>query len=93
MQTDTTPGLKSKAISPVDTRRLVALALEAEVRKKKSELARVEWEQARAVSEAAGDAITAKMRVPHEARDVTIDLNKGIIQYRMPGVPPAPTDK
>jgi hypothetical protein len=85
---DTTPGSKTAKISRNDKFHLIKLALEAKVREKKLELARIEWEQANAASEAAGDAIAAKMRIPHEARDVTIDLNEGIIRYQMPGVPP-----
>ena len=88
MTADTTPGPKSVILSVSDKHHLRRLALEAEVRRRKLELAKVEWEQAAAASEAAGDAITAKMGVPHEAQDVTIDLNEGIIKYRMPGIPP-----
>jgi len=88
MAEDTVPGPKAVELSVSDKHQLRRLALEAEVCKKAAELARVKWEQARMLSEAAGDAMTAKMRVPHEAQDVTIDLNEGIIRYRMPGVPP-----
>ena len=86
MAVDVTPGVKTAQLSLLDKHRLVRLALAAEVQKKKMELARVEWEQSRAISEAAGDAVTAKTGVPREAQDVTIDLNKGIIHYRMPGI-------
>ena len=86
MSVDTTPGTKTIELDQADKHRLIRLALSAEVQKKKAELARVEWEQSSAVSEAAGDAVTSKMGVPREAQDVTIDLNKGIITYRMPGI-------
>ena len=86
MAVDTTPGTKTIELPLADKHRLVRLALAAEVEKKKSELARVEWEQASAISEAAGDAVTTKMGVPREAKDVTIDLNKSIVTYRMPGI-------
>ncbi|MGD9729034.1 MAG: hypothetical protein AB7L09_00120 [Nitrospira sp.] len=89
MITDTTPGLKKVRLSAADKHHLVKLALEAEIAKKKANLAHAEWQMASAVSEAAGDAVRAKLRVPEEAQDVTIDLNDGIIQYRMPGIPPA----
>jgi hypothetical protein len=83
-----TPGLKTIKLQLVDKNHLVRLALEAQVRQKESELARLKWEQAKAASDAAGDAITAKMRVPCEAKNVTIDLNAGTISYQMPGIPP-----
>lgn len=83
-----TPGIKTVGLRPPDKHHLVRLALEAQVRQKESELARIKWEQARAASDAAGDAIASKMGVPHEAKDVTIDLNGGTIRYRMPGIPP-----
>jgi hypothetical protein len=88
MSVDTTPGVVTVELSSTDKHYLVKLALEAEVRKTKAELARVEWKQACATSEAAGDAVSAKMGVPREAKDVTIDLNEGIIRFRMPGIPP-----
>ena len=86
MIVDTTPGMKNVELSTADKHRLIRLALTAEVQKKKMELARVEWEQARAISESAGDVVRAKMAVPREAQEVTIDLNEGIIRYRMPGI-------
>lgn len=86
MSVDTTPGIKTVELNMADKHRLVRLALTAEVQKKKSELARVEWQQASAISEAAGDAVTTKIGVPREAKNVTIDLNEGIITYRMPGI-------
>ena len=88
MTIDTTPGIKTVRLSAADKHQLVKMALEAEIAKKKANLAHAEWQMASAASEAAGDAMTAKMRVPQEAQDVTIDLNEGIISYRMPGVPP-----
>lgn len=88
MNVDTTPGMKQTKLSAADKHHLVKLALEAEIAKKKANLAHAEWQMAAAVSEAAGDAISAKMRIPQEAQDVTIDLNAGIISYRMPGIPP-----
>jgi hypothetical protein len=89
MAVDTTPGIRTVELTSSDKHRLVRLALEAEVKKKEAELARVKWEQASAESEAAGDAVAAKMLVPREAKDVTIDLNEGIIRFRMPGIPPS----
>ena len=88
MHVDMTPGMKRARLSAADKHHLVKLALEAEITKKRSNLAHAEWQMAVAISEAAGDAVHAKMRLPEEAQDVTIDLNEGIIQYRMPGVPP-----
>lgn len=88
MTVDTTPGLKQTRLSAADKHHLVKLALEAEIAKKRANLAHAEWQMTAAVSEAAGDAIRAKLRVPEEAQDVTIDLNEGIIHYRMPGIPP-----
>lgn len=88
MTVDTTPGQKKLRLSDADKHHLVKLALEAEIAKKKANLAHAEWRMAAAASEAAGDAMAAKMKVPVEAQEVTIDLNEGIIQYRMPGVPP-----
>lgn len=88
MTIDTTPGLKELRISAADKHHLVKMALEAEIAKKRANLAHAEWQMASAASEAAGDAISAKMRVPQEAQDVTIDLNEGIIRFRMPGVRP-----
>ena len=88
MHVDTTPGLKSITLPAADKHNLVRMALVAEVAKKKADLARVEWQQAAAASEASGDVVRAKMQVPVEAQDVTIDLNKGIIHYRMPGIQP-----
>jgi hypothetical protein len=85
MQINTIPGLKSIKLPTGDKHCLIGLALEAEIAKKRADLARIVWQQAAAVSEAAGDSVSAKLRVPQEAQDVTIDLNKGIIQYRMPG--------
>ena len=85
MTTDTTPGMKQIRLSAGDKHQLVKLALEAEISKKRANLAHAEWQMASAISEAAGDAIRAKMRVPQESQDVTIDLNEGIIHYRMPG--------
>jgi len=93
MTVDTTPGLKTKTLSPSDKHHLVKMALEAEIAKKRANLAHAEWQLASAASEAAGDAMTAKMRVPHEAQDVTIDLNKGIIHFRMPGISPEDTEE
>jgi len=86
MTVDTTPGIKTIELEMSDKHRLIRLALAAEIQKKKMDLARVEWEQASAISEAAGDAVRVKMNVPREAQQVTIDLNKGIIRYRMPGI-------
>lgn len=88
MTVDTTPGQKKLRLSDADKHHLVRLALEAEIAKKKANLAQTEWRMASAVSEAAGDAMRAKMKVPQEAQDITIDLNEGIIHFRMPGVPP-----
>lgn len=88
MNVDTTPGMKRARLSAADKHQLVKLALEAEIAKKRANLAHAEWQMASAVSEAAGDAMRAKMRIPEEAQDVTIDLNEGIINYRMPGIPP-----
>lgn len=88
MSVDTTPGVKKVRLSDADKHHLVKLALEAEIAKKRANLAHAEWQMAAAVSEAAGDATRAKMRIPKEAQDVTIDLNAGIIQFRMPGIPP-----
>jgi len=93
MTVNTTPGLKTKKLSPSDKHHLVKMALEAEISKKRANLAHTEWQLASAASEAAGDAMSAKMRVPQEAQDVTIDLNEGIINYRMPGIPPAAADE
>ena len=86
MQINTIPGLKSIKLPATDKHYLIRLALEAEIAKKRADLARIVWQQATAVSEAAGDSVSAKLRVPQEAQDVTIDLNEGIIQYRMSGV-------
>ena len=88
MTVDTTPGLKKVRLSAHDKHDLVRKALEAEIAKKKANLAHAEWQMTAAISEAAGDAVRAKMRIPEEAQDVTIDLNEGIIHFRMPGVPP-----
>lgn len=88
MSVDTTPGTHKARLSVSDKHHLVKLAFEAEIAKKKANLAHAEWQMSAAISEAAGDAIRAKMRVPQEAQDVTIDLNEGIINYRMPGIPP-----
>jgi hypothetical protein len=85
---NTTPGIKTIELRLADKNHLVRLALEAQVRQKESELARLKWEQAKVASDAAGDTVTAKMGVPHEAKNVTIDLNDGTISYRMPGIPP-----
>lgn len=93
MNVDSIPGLKTIRLSAADKHHLVKLALEAEIAKKKANLAHAEWQMASAVSEAAGDAIRAKMKVPDVAEDVTIDLNDGIIQYRVPGIPPDSEDE
>lgn len=93
MTTETTPGIQKLSLSPSDKHHLVRLALEAEIAKKKANLAHSEWMLASAASEAAGDAMRAKMKVPQEAQDVTIDLNEGIITFRMPGIPPADEDE
>jgi len=84
MNVDTTPGMQRVQLSVVEKHYLVKLALEAEIAKKRANLAHAEWQMASSVSEAAGDAMRIKMRVPVEAQDVTIDLNEGIIHYRMP---------
>jgi hypothetical protein len=86
MAVDTTPGVKTLELPTSDKHHLIRLALAAEVQKKKAELARVEWEQSSAISEAAGDAVTTRMGVPREAKDVTINLNEGIVTYKMPGI-------
>jgi len=91
MHVETTPGTRTVQLSAADKHHLVKLAMEAEIAKKRANLAHVEWQMASAVSEAAGDAMATKLRVPEEAQDVTIDLNEGIIRYRMPGVPPNET--
>lgn len=88
MTVDTTPGIKKLTLEASDKHRLVKLALEAEIAKKRANLAHAEWQMASAASEAAGDAIRAKLRVPTEAQDVTINLNDGVITFRMPGIPP-----
>ncbi len=89
MNIETMPGqIVALKLSASDKHRLVAKALEAEIAKKKANLAHAEWQMATAVSEAAGDAMAARLKVPQEAQDVTIDLNEGVIRYRMPGVPP-----
>ena len=93
MTVDTTPGIKTLKLSTADKHHLVKMALEAEIAKKRSNLAHTEWQFASAASEAAGDAVSAKMRVPQEAQDVTIDLNDGIIHYRMPGISPVVEDE
>jgi len=89
MNVETTPGqIVTLKLSASEKHHLVARALEAEIAKKKANLAHAEWQMASAASEAAGDAMSAKLKVPQEAQDVTIDLNAGIIRYRMPGFPP-----
>jgi len=89
MNVETTPGqIVTLKLSTSDKHHLVARALEAEIAKKKANLAHAEWQMVSAISEAAGDAMTSKMKVPQEAQDVTIDLNEGIIRFRMPGIPP-----
>jgi len=85
---DSTPGPKTRKLLTADVHRLKKFALEAELLKRKVDLAKIEWELALAASHAANDATVAKMGVPEEAADITIDLNEGVIRYRMPGVAP-----
>lgn len=71
-------------LSPEDRYELVKLAADVRVKTEELAMVRVRLDAARAVSDAAGDAIAAKIGVPKDAQEVTIDLNAGIIRYLTP---------
>jgi hypothetical protein len=75
---------KNVELTPEDRYELIRLAAEVRVRAEELNMVRVRLDAARAISDAAGDSIVAKMGVPKNAQDVTIDLNSGIIRYLPP---------
>lgn len=79
-----TDHYQTMELSADDRYELVRLAAEVRVRAEELNMVRVRLDAAKAISDAAGDSIVAKMGVPKNAQDVTIDLNGGIIRYLPP---------
>lgn len=71
-------------LSAEDRYELIRLAAQVRVLTEELAFVRVRLDAARAVSDAAGESIVAKMGVPKGAQDVTIDLNGGVIRYLPP---------
>jgi len=71
-------------LSPEDRYHLMQLSAEVRIRAEEFALARVRLDAAKALSDAAGDVVLAKMGVPKEAQDVTIDINQGVLRFQLP---------
>jgi hypothetical protein len=71
-------------LSPEDRYHLMQLSTEVRIRSEEFALARVRLDAAKALSDAAGDVVLAKMGVPKAAQDVTIDINQGILRFQAP---------
>ena len=71
-------------LSPEDRYHLMQLSTEVRIRSEEFTLARVRLDAAKALSEAAGDVVLAKMGVPKAAQDVTIDINQGTLRFQAP---------
>lgn len=75
---------KTIDIPPEDLYELVRLSAELRIRSEELTLARVRLDAAKAVSDAAAERVAAKMGVPKNAQEVTMDPNNGIIRFKMP---------
>ena len=72
------------ALSPADRFELMQLQTDVRIRQQELNLARVKLETAQLLSDAAGERVLAKMNVPKDVDGVTIDINLGVVQFKVP---------
>lgn len=77
-------GFKTLHLDPEDRYKLMQLALDERIKRKRLELAHLEHEAAKALSDAAGDVAVARLGVPPGATEVTLDIISGTIKFRPP---------
>lgn len=75
---------REAVLDPADRYRLMQLSVDVRIKTEELTLARVRLDAAKALSDAAGDEVLAKMSVPKSAQEVTIDINSGILRFKMP---------
>lgn len=78
------PNVQELKIHSEDHYKLMQLALDARIKRKKMELAHLEYEAAETLSSMAGDITAAQLGVPPDAEEVTLDINAGVIKYKLP---------
>jgi hypothetical protein len=63
---------------------MMELAADLRIKTQELQLARVRLDAAKSLSDAEADKVLAKMGVPKDAQDVTIDTNQGIVRFKVP---------
>lgn len=80
---ETSDKIKELKLSPDDRFRLMELAADLRIKSQELQLARVKMDASKALSEAEADRVLAKMGVPRDGQDVTIDTNQGIVRFKV----------
>ena len=82
--TQETSDFQEIKLSLDDRYRLMELAADLRVKAQELQLARVKLDAIRSLSEAESDRVLARMDVPKNAQEVTIDTNQGIVRFKVP---------